>query len=317
MLSYSIKRGGGLVQLFFFVLLIGLFIYGMILLRSGLFNLSADSLKLWLTKVTDTPWKGLLAGIGITCILQSSSAVMVITIGLISARLLTFPQSIGIILGTNIGTTLTTELITFDIESFLVPLAILGALFLLIGKRNMRSIGLILLGIAAVFAAMGGFEFMAEPLRSIKIINQLLFTLDDSHFYSILSGTIITGIIQSSTATTGIIMGFLTNHAIELDTGVAIMLGSNIGTCVTAFLASIGAGREARLSAYAHIWLNIIGVAVFYPFISSLTNIGLQLASEADVQLAHISVLFNVISSLIVLPFAHSYGKLIIKIFDR
>lgn len=306
-----------MVQLFFFILLIGLFIYGMVLLRSGLFNLSADSLKLWLTKVTNTPWKGLLAGIGITCILQSSSAVMVITIGLISARLLTFPQSIGIILGTNIGTTLTTELITFNIESILVPLAVLGALFLLIGKRNMRSIGLILLGISAVFAAMSGFEFMAEPLRSIKIIDHLLLTLDNSYFYSILAGTIITGIIQSSTATTGIIMGFLTNHAIKLDTGVAIMLGSNIGTCITAFLASIGAGREARLSAYAHICLNIIGVALFYPFISLLTNIGLQLASQADVQLAHISVLFNVVSSLVVLPFAISYGKLIIKIFDR
>lgn len=311
------KGGEGLVQLLFFILLIGLFIYGMILLRSGLFNLSADSLKLWLTKLTDTPWKGLLAGIGITCILQSSSAVMVITIGLISAGLLTFPQSIGIILGTNIGTTLTTELITFEIESFLVPLALIGALFLLIGKKNMRSIGLIFLGIAAVFAAMGGFEFMAGPLRSIEIIDRLLITLNNSHIFSILAGTGITAIIQSSTATTGIIMGFLTSRAIDLNTGIAIMLGSNIGTCVTAFLASIGAGSEARLSAYAHIWLNIIGVVMFYPFINLLTSIGLQLASESDVQLAHVSVLFNVISSLIVLPFATSFGKLIFRIHDN
>lgn len=302
---------------FLFILLIGVFIYGMTLLRTGLFNLSADSMKFWLTKLTDTPWKGFLAGVGVTCILQSSSAVMVITIGLISARLLSFPQSIGIILGTNVGTTLTTELITFDIETFLVPLAILGAIFLVIGKKNIRSIGLILLGISAVFAAMRGFEYMAGPLRSFSFIEQLLLTLSESHFYSILAGTVITAIIQSSTATTGIIMGFLTNGAIELHTGIAIMLGSNIGTCVTAFLASIAAGREARLSAYAHIWLNVIGVVAFYPFIYSLTNIGYELASAADVQLAHVSVLFNVVSSVIVLPFAQVFGKFVLLLHDR
>ncbi|MBU8879442.1 Na/Pi symporter [Bacillus sp. FJAT-29790] len=306
-----------MTQLFIFILLIGLFIYGMVLLRTGLFNLSPDSLRIWLAKLTDTPWKGLLAGIGITCILQSSSAVMIIAIGLISARLITFPQSIGIILGTNIGTTVTTELITFDIEAFLVPIGILGAVFLLTGRKNLQSIGLILLGISAVFAAMGGFEYLAGPLRSIEYVDQLLLNLKESHFLSILAGTFITAIIQSSTATTGIIMGFLTDGAFKLDTGIAIMLGSNIGTCVDVFLASIGGGKEARLSAYAHIWLNIIGVMAFYPFINLLTSIGLQLSTAADVQLAHIGVLFNVSSSLMVLPFANSFGRLIMRIHGR
>ncbi|WNS74348.1 Na/Pi symporter [Bacillus sp. DTU_2020_1000418_1_SI_GHA_SEK_038] len=306
-----------MTQAFLFILFIGVFIYGMTLLRSGLYNLSGDSLKNVLTKLTASPWKGLLAGIGITCILQSSSAVMIITIGLISARLLSFPQSIGIILGTNIGTTVTTELITFDIESFLIPFAFLGAVLFLFGKRNVRNIGLILLGISAVFSAMGGFEYLAGPLRSIDFVNQLLLQLKESYLLSILAGTIITAIIQSSTATTGIIMGFLSGGAFGLDTGIAIMLGSNIGTCVDAFLASIGGGREARLCAYAHIWLNVIGVIVFYPFIGWLTSFGVQLASAPDVQLAHIGVLFNVISSLMVLPFATQFGKLIIKIHDR
>ena len=303
--------------LFLFILLVGVFIYGMTLLRAGLFNLSGDSMKFGLTKLTDTPWKGFLAGVGITCILQSSSAVMVLTIGLISARLLSFPQSIGIILGTNVGTTLTTELITFDIESFLIPFAILGAVFFLIGKKNIRSIGLILLGISAVFAAMRGFEYLAWPLQSYSFIEQLFLTLGESHLYSILTGAIITAIIQSSTATTGIIMGFLSNGALDLHTGIAIMLGSNIGTCVTAFIASIAAGREARLSAYAHIWLNVIGVIAFYPFIYTLTNIGFQLASSADVQLAHVSVLFNVVSSIIVLPFANVFAKFVLYLHDR
>lgn len=288
----------------------------MSLLRKGLLNLSGDSLKIWLTKVTDAPWKGVIAGIIVTCILQSSSAVMIIAIGLIAARMLTFPQSIGIILGTNIGTTFTAELITFDIEAFLIPLMVLAILFLFTGKKKPQSIGLVLLGISFLFTAMGGFEYLAGPLKEIGIIDQFLLSLKDSYLLSVLAGAVITGIIQSSTATTGIIMGFLSHGAIEIDTGVAILLGSNIGTCVDALLAAIGSGREARLTAYAHIWLNVIGVAAFFPFIGVLSEWGTQLATSADVQLAHISVLFNVICSILVLPFAEGFGKLIIRIHD-
>ncbi|MFE8696738.1 Na/Pi symporter [Cytobacillus sp. FJAT-53684] len=306
-----------MAQLIFFILLIGLFIYGMTLLRSGLMNLSANSLKKWLVKLTNAPWKGVIIGTLITAVLQSSSAVMIITIGLISARMLSFPQSIGIILGTNIGTTFTTELITFNIESYIIPLAVIGAILALTKKKNLRSTGFILLGISCVFAAMRGFEYFAGTLKNIEIVNRLLLTLDENLLYGVAAGILITAIIQSSTATTGIIMGFLTAGSMDLDTGIAIMLGSNIGTCVDAYLASIGSGKEAKLSAYAHIWLNIIGVIVFYPFIGMLTSIGLQLAAEVDVQLAHISVIFNVVTSLLVLPFATPFGKFIMKIHDR
>lgn len=311
-----IVGGGGLV-LFIFILLICLFIFGMSLLRKGLLILSGDSLKIWLTKITDVPWKGLIAGIIVTCILQSSSAVMIITIGLIASKMLTFPQSIGIILGTNIGTTFTAELITFDIQSFILPIMGLAILFLFTGKKKLQSIGLVLLGISFLFIAMGGFEYLAGPLKEIGVIDRFLLSLKDSYLLSVLAGAVITGIIQSSTATTGIIMGFLSHGAIEIDTGVAILLGSNIGTCVDALLAAIGSGREARLTAYAHIWLNVIGVAVFFPFIGLLSTWGMQLATSADVQLAHISVLFNMICSLLVLPFAERFGKLIIRMHDH
>lgn len=306
-----------LIQLLLFLLLIGLFIYGMTLLRSGLFNLSADSLKNWLAVLTNTPWKGLLIGTFITAVLQSSSAVMIITIGMVSAGMLTFPQTIGIILGTNIGTTFTTELITFNIESYIIPLAVAGSLLAVMKRKSLRSAGLALLGISAVFAAMRGFEFMAGSIKDNDLVNDMLLTLDGSYLYAVFAGVIITAIIQSSTATTGIIMGFLTAGAMDLDTAIAIMLGSNIGTCVDAYLASIGSGREARLSAYAHIWLNCLGVAVFFPFIGLLSELGQNAANHPDVQLAHISVLFNVLSSLLVLPFAGQFGRFIIKLHDR
>ncbi|CAM3670019.1 Na/Pi symporter [Cytobacillus oceanisediminis] len=306
-----------MTQLLLFLLLIAIFIYGMTLLRSGLFNLSADSLKNWLAVLTNAPWKGLLIGTFITAILQSSSAVMIITIGMVSARMLTFPQTIGIILGTNIGTTFTTELITFNIESYIIPMAAAGSILAVMKRKNLQSAGLALLGISAVFAAMRGFEYLAGSLKNNDLVNQMLLALDGSHLYAVFAGIIITAIIQSSTATTGIIMGFLTAGTMDLNTAIAIMLGSNIGTCVDAYLATIGSGREAKLSAYAHIWLNCIGVAAFYPFIDLLATLGQNAADHADVQLAHISVLFNVVSSLLVLPFANQFGRFIIKLHDR
>lgn len=300
--------------LLIFILLIGLFILGMSMLRYGLFHLSGESLKRWLTSVTDAPWKGFLAGILITCLLQSSSAVMIIVIGLISARMLTFPQSIGIMLGTNIGTTITTEIITFNIQSALIPIVILAITLLFMKIKKLQSVGLILLGISFVFMAMDGFEYLALPLKKYGIIDHFISLMNDNLLLSVTAGIIITAIIQSSTATTAIIMGFLSAGSMDLDTGIAILLGSNIGTCVDAFLASIGGGKESRLTAYAHIWLNVLGVMAFYPFIGTLAEIGPTLATEAEVQIAHISVLFNVICSLAVLPFAQSFGKLIMRI---
>ncbi|WHY33139.1 Na/Pi symporter [Cytobacillus firmus] len=306
-----------MVQLLLFFLLIGLFIYGMTLLRSGLFNLSAGSLKNWLAAVTNSPWKGTVMGTIVTAVLQSSSAVMIITIGMVSARMLTFPQTIGIILGTNIGTTFTTELITFNIESYIVPLAAAGSILAVMKNKSLRSSGLALLGLSAVFAAMRGFEYLAGSVKDNDMVNHWLLTLDGNYLFAVAAGIVLTAIIQSSTATTGIIMGFLTAGAMDLNTGIAIMLGSNIGTCVDAYLASIGSGKEAKLTAFAHIWLNCLGVAAFYPFIHVLAVLGESAASSPDVQLAHISVLFNVISSLLVLPFANQFGRFVIRLHGR
>jgi phosphate:Na+ symporter len=300
-----------------FILCILLFIFGMNIIRKGLFHISADKLKNWLIKLTDTPLKGLLTGTVITALLQSSTAVMVITIGFISARIMTFPQSIGIILGTNIGTTFKTELITFDIDAAIVPLAIIGSALLLFQNKKIRSTGMIIFGIASVFTAMKGFEFLAKPLTSLPIVHNTLLTLNDSILISLITGAIMTMIIQSSTAMTGIAMGFLTAGFLQLDAGIAIVLGANIGTCITAVIASIGGGQEAKLAALAHVWLNVFGVLLFIPLIPVLTDLAPYMASQKDIQLAHISVLFNVVSSLIILPFATQFGKMILFLHSK
>ncbi|MCH6266502.1 MULTISPECIES: Na/Pi symporter [Neobacillus] len=306
-----------MLYILLFVLCILIFIFGMTIIRFGLFNLSANKLKTWLIKLTSTPLKGMLTGTFITALLQSSSAVMVITIGLISARIMTFPQSIGIILGTNIGTTFKTELITFDIDAVLVPFAIIGAILILFPNKKARSIGMLLFGIASVFTAMKGFERLAEPLTSMNVIHQFILSINDNILMSLLTGTVITAIIQSSTAMTGITMGFLTAGLLQLDAGIAIVLGANIGTCITAIIASIGGGKESKLAAYAHVWLNVFGVLLFIPLIPLLTENAPLLAARKDVQLAHISVIFNVVSSLLVLPFATKFGEMILFLHDR
>ncbi|MEH7108628.1 MULTISPECIES: Na/Pi symporter [Bacillaceae] len=306
-----------MLYILLFILCILLFIFGMMIIRFGLFNLSAKNLKTWLIKLTKTPFKGMLTGTFITALLQSSSAVMVITIGLISAKIMTFPQSIGIILGTNIGTTFKTELITFNLDTILMPLAITGAFLILFPNKKSRSIGMLLLGIASVFTAMKGFEMLAQPLTSMGFIHSFILSINDNILLSLITGAIITAIIQSSTAMTGITMGFLTAGLLQLDAGIAIVLGANIGTCITAVIASVGGGAESRLAAFAHVWLNVFGVLVFIPLIPFLTMYAPLLASRVEVQLAHISVIFNVVSSLMVLPFANKFGEMILFLHDR
>ncbi|MGN8841386.1 Na/Pi symporter [Niallia sp. HCP3S3_B10] len=303
-----------MIYLILFIVLILLFIFGMTLLRTGLFNLSSKSLKGLLEKLTDKPWKGLIISILITALLQSSAAVMVLTIGLISARVLSFPQSIGIILGTNIGTTLTTEFITFDINDYLLPLAIIGVLFMIINKSQLRSIGFILFGIATVFTTMRGFKYFAGMIEDHPLLNTFFLQLADQPIIALLVGIGVTALIQSSTATIGIMMGFLEAGMLPIEIAIAIMLGSNIGTCITSYLASIGTEKSSKLCAYAHIWLNIGGVILFYPFIDILAATVKNMTADIDVQLAHASLLFNVLSSLLVLPFAERFGKLIMRI---
>ncbi|HHY72963.1 MAG TPA: Na/Pi cotransporter family protein [Bacillus bacterium] len=301
-----------------FAIFIAIFLYGMTVMRIGLYNLSHKKLRQFLITMTDTPLKGMIIGTIITAILQSSSAVMVLTIGFIAAGLLTFKQSIGIILGTNIGTTFTTEFITIDLIYYAtMPFLVIGALLLFTRKLLSFNIGAILFGLGCLFVAMNGFENLAKPLASIPVIHSSIEMSNENNLIGVGLGTLLTAVIQSSTATTGIIMGFMSENLVTLSSGIAIVLGANIGTCVTAFIASIGANIESKLAAYAHIWLNIFGVLLFFPFIKFLGLAASTLTSLPDVQLAHVSVIFNVLSSMIALPLAGLLAQFIMRVHGR
>ena len=192
-----------------FIILVAVFLLGITLMRAGLFILGSKKMEQWLKKMTNTPTKGMFAGIAMTGVLQSSSAVMVIMIGLVSTRLLLFPQTIGIILGSNIGTTLTLQFITFNLTNFIIPFAGIGLICLLFKITWVKSLGFISIGLASIFAAMHGFERLADPLMDIPFMQKLLLMMGEHVLYALIIGIIITSIIQSSTVVTGIAMSFL------------------------------------------------------------------------------------------------------------
>ena len=301
----------------FFAVYIAIFLFGMTILRTGLYHLSRDRMKEWLIKVTNSPWQGMLTGTIITMILQSSSAVMVLTIGLVAAGYLTFQQSIGIILGTNIGTTFTTELITFRLDDYIIPMLVGGAALLFIHRRIPFCLGSMLFGLGCIFVAMRGFEQLALPLSSLEAIHHIIEQANTNEMLGLGIGTLITAVIQSSTATTGIIMSFLNENLLTLKTGIVILFGANIGTCITALLATIGANKEAKLTAFAHVWLNVLGVIFFFPFIQMFEQFVSQLTPLPDVQLAHVSLLFNVLCSVLALPMTGILAAFIIKMHGR
>ncbi|MGO4887235.1 Na/Pi symporter [Anaerobacillus sp. MEB173] len=297
-----------------FAVFIAMFLFGMTVMRTGLQNLSQDKLKNILLSLTNTPLKGLLVGTVVTAILQSSSAVMVMTVGLVAAGYMTFKQSIGIILGTNIGTSVTAEIIAFDLTYTIIPLLIIGVILLNTNHQISYCLGCISFGLGTIFIAMQGLEKLAYPLASIPFAHSFFELTNDSQLLGIGVGTILSAIIQSSTATTAIAMGFMSQHILTLPAGIAIILGANIGTCFTAFLASIGANPSAKLVAFAHIWLNILGVLLFLPLIEWLSYISTMLTSIPNLQLAHAGTIFNIISSLVVLPVVGLFSRFVIKL---
>nr|WP_275980254.1 Na/Pi symporter [Halalkalibacter alkaliphilus] len=290
---------------------IALFLFGMVVMRAGLFQIGQAKFKKVLHRLTDSAWKGLVVGAIATAILQSSSAIIIMTVGLVATGLLAFRHSIGIILGANIGTTMTTELLALDLSMLIVPLLVIGLVTLVIPNQKTYSLGCLSFGLACIFIAMDGLETLAYPLSSIPSIHSFFDLTNEHQLVGIGIGTVLTAIIQSSTATTAIAMGFMTDNVLNLPAGIAIMLGANIGTCVTAYLASIGSGRSAKLVAYANIWLNVFGVLFFFPLIGWLSTLASSLTPIPMMQLAHASLIFNVICSIILLPFVTYFSKFV------
>jgi len=286
------------------------FLFGMQLMRTGLIRLSGDYLQQFIYRFTKTPYHGFFTGTVATLLLQSSSAVTVITIGLINAGMLSFYQSIGIILGANLGTVVTVELIALDIGKWAVPILLLGGILVAIPYERWRAIGLFIGGFAIIFLGMDALQMISTPIQRSAFLQTIISLPEQQLAIGLFFGILVTLLIQSSSATTALTMGLIYYQGIPLPLGIAVILGSNIGTCITAVLASIGGNLEGKQMATAHVLLNVIGVALFYPFILPFSHLIQALTDYPPTQIAHAQLLFNLVSSLMVLPFVKPFAKL-------
>lgn len=276
---------------------------GMKLLQHGMSYYTASTFTDWLSRHTTNLYKSILIGAIATAVLQSSSVILIITISLVTTKALSFRQTIGIILGANIGTTVTGELLTIgDIFPYHISLLV-GLICVLINNQTIFHIGCISLGLSNIFIAMQGFQSFMPIINQSQLL-QIGIDYTESHqLIGLITGIIISAIIQSSSATFALTASMLQDGILTFASSFAIILGSNIGTCFTSLLASLQASKQAKLVAITHTIFNVFTVLIVIPFLSLLARMGTLLADQPILQLAHMSVLFNIFSVIIVIPF--------------
>ena len=251
---------------------LALFLFGMDQMSDALKLVAGDKMKNVLAKLTTNRFTGAIAGAFVTSIIQSSSVTTVLVVGFISAGLLTLSQSVGVIMGANIGTTITAQIVAFKITHYALALVAVGfAMFFCSKREKTRHYGHMIMGLGLIFFGMQLMSDGTKPLRSFEPFIQLMQQMDRP-FMAILVAAVFTGIVQSSSATTGIVIALACNGYISLEAGIALIFGANIGTCVTAILASMGKPREAKRAALVHIIFNVAGVVIWFGLIGPLAD---------------------------------------------
>lgn len=294
---------------------LALFLFGLHTLSSNLKKCFGDRLKNWLKKLTDRSYKGALFGAGITSIIQSSSITMVTVLGLINAGLLTLRQAIGVMLGAEVGTTVTVQLVAFDIGIYYFPLIILGFGLFLFGNRDFfKYLGKVILGFGLLFFGMQVMKSGVAPLESSSFFIQLLENFGNNPLLAVLAGALFTGVIQSSSGTVGLVVAMGMQNMITLPVAIAITFGANIGTCVTALLASIKSSLSGKRAAVSQLTVNIIMVVVFLLLLKPLIHLVTLTSSNLPRQIANAHAIINITATLAFLPLVGLLVALVKKI---
>ncbi len=266
---------------------LAVFLLGIDMLSAGMEEVAGKRIQIWLERMTSHPIKAATFGATATAILQSSSLLMVTMIGLINTNLLTLEQAVGVMMGQEIGTTLTGQLVAFDIGSYLFALLIVGyVLQELGGERRWRAIGEALLGIGIIFLGLETMESGISPLTEQAQVQSWLIAMGQTPLLGVIAGTLLTALIQSSSAMTGLIIALGSSNAITLPGAIALILGANMGTCVTGLVASLRSSRSSRRASMAQIIINLLGVVLFFPFISPLANLVTHTSNSLARQIA-------------------------------
>lgn len=306
----------------FFSLLGGLalFLYGMQMMSNGLEAAAGNKMKQILEKLTANRFLGVLVGAGITAVIQSSSATTVMVVGFVNSGMMTLKQAVWIIMGANIGTTITGQLIALDVGELAPLFAFAGvALIVFVKKQKVHHYGLIVAGLGILFIGMEMMSGAMMPLRESEAFVSLM-TKFSNPVLGILAGAVFTAVIQSSSASVGILQALAGSGLIGLSNAVYVLFGQNIGTCITAILAAIGTSRNAKRTTVIHLMFNLIGTAIF-TVVCIATPLTALVESftpgNVSSQIANMHTLFNIVTTLLLLPFGNYLAKAAVRILPE
>ena len=292
---------------------LGLFLYGMNLMGDGLQKSAGSKLKRIIELLTSNVIMGVLVGMVVTMVIQSSSATTVMVVGFVNAGIMSLPQAIGVIMGANIGTTITAQLVSLDVD-FLAPVALgIGiVIYMFSNKPKHKNIAEILIGFGILFTGMDFMKEAVKPLAGYQGFTDMLLSFGHHPILGVLMGFAITAIVQSSSASMGMLIALASQGLIPITAALPILYGENIGTCVTSLISSIGASRNARRAAIMHLTFNVLGSMIFMfilskPIVAIVTAIN---PTDAARQIANAHTLFNILNVIVLLPF----NKLIVKL---
>jgi phosphate:Na+ symporter len=290
---------------------LALFLLGMDQMTEALKVIAGERMRQILARLTSNRFMGVATGAGVTAIVQSSSITTVLVVGFVTAGLLTLTQAAGVIMGANVGTTVTAQIIALDVTKYALGIVAMGfAFFFFSAKEDVRARGSVVMGLGLIFLGMEVMGEATSPLRNEPAFVDALASLD-SPALGILVGAVFTAVIQSSSATTALILVLASQGLLTLEAAIALILGANIGTSVTALLASIGKPRDALRAAAVHVGFNVGGVLLFLPFIGVLADSVRAIGGGLAREIANAHTLFNVTVTIIFLMFLPGYVRLI------
>jgi phosphate:Na+ symporter len=310
---------------------LALFLYGMEKMTDGLKAAAGKQMNTLLAKLTGNPVLGAITGAIVTAVIQSSSVTTVLVVGFVSAGLMTLVQSVGVIFGANVGTTVTAQIVAFNTTALAYPLIAIGFVMTFVRKQGVaRHYGAMLMGLGLIFYGMATMGSAMSPLRTHEGFAQLLQSLQNP-VLGMLAGAVFTALVQSSSATIGLAVVMATQGLLSLPAGIAILFGAKIGTGITAILAAIGKPQDAKRAAAVHVLFNVLGAVIWLPFIAALAGLaeavspvaahlqGVErLAEEVPRQIANAATIWATANTVIFLPFAALFARMAIKIIpDR
>lgn len=297
-----------------------LFIFGMTTLSDSLQKVASNKIKSIINILAKKPWASVLVGLSTTMVIQSSSATSVMTVGFVNAGLMTLKTAIGIIMGANIGTTITAQIVSFNIiDAFSYPLIIVGFVMFFVSKRRRyKNIGMAIIGLGLLFLGMNLMKQSLEPLKDNLGFKNFLLIFSKNPFLGLLAGLIITSILQSSSATIGLLIALAAQGLMPITAAVPILFGDNIGTCATALIASAGTTVTARRTAFAHLLFNIFGTVLFFTLLYGFklgTWLFPHIGNTVPHQIANMHTIFNTTTTIILFPIIGLFEKLVVKLY--